>query len=311
MSFSSDIKNELCKLEFKRECCLRAECYGAWLFSKCFTLKEAAFVTENGAVARRMLELAAPGAGVFGELSFGVSRRKKPAYRVGLPDSGSREAMLQEFGHTGKETSLRLNRANVENSCCVAAFLRGAFLTCGTATDPNKEYHLEFAVPHKNLANDLYTLLCEVEAFPLSPAVALRKGGYVVYMKESGPIEDLLTYLGAPGAAMELMQVKMYKEVKNNINRKTNFETANMDKTYSASARQVAAIAAISDTQGLHSLPEELEELARLRLDHPDMTLRELGQRLGITRSGVNHRLQRLLQMGEKILEERGVDSLL
>lgn len=246
-----------------------------------------------------------------GELSFGVSRRKKPAYRVGLPDSGSREAMLQEFGHTGKETSLRLNRANVENSCCVAAFLRGAFLTCGTATDPNKEYHLEFAVPHKNLANDLYTLLCEVEAFPLSPAVALRKGGYVVYMKESGPIEDLLTYLGAPGAAMELMQVKMYKEVKNNINRKTNFETANMDKTYSASARQVAAIAAISDTQGLHSLPEELEELARLRLDHPDMTLRELGQRLGITRSGVNHRLQRLLQMGEKILEERGVDSLL
>ena len=311
MSFSSDIKNELCKLEFNREFCLRAECYGAWLFSKCFTLKEAAFVTENGAVARRMLELAAAGAGVSGELSFGVSRRKKPAYRVGLPDSGSREAMLQEFGHTGKETSLRLNRANVENSCCVAAFLRGAFLTCGTATDPNKEYHLEFAVPHKNLANDLYTLLCEVEAFPLSPAVALRKGGYVVYMKESGPIEDLLTYLGAPGAAMELMQVKMYKEVKNNINRKTNFETANMDKTYSASARQVAAIAAISDTQGLHSLPEELEELARLRLDHPDMTLRELGQRLGITRSGVNHRLQRLLQMGEKILEERGVDSLL
>ena len=109
MSFSSDIKNELCKLEFKRECCLRAECYGAWLFSKCFTLKEAAFVTENGAVARRMLELAAAGAGVSGELSFGVSRRKKPAYRVGLPDSGSREAMLQEFGHTGKETSLRLN----------------------------------------------------------------------------------------------------------------------------------------------------------------------------------------------------------
>ena len=127
MSFSSDIKNELCKLEFKRECCLRAECYGAWLFSKCFTLKEAAFVTENGAVARRMLELAAAGAGVSGELSFGVSRRKNPAYRVGLPDSGSREAMLQEFGHTGKETSLRLNRANVENSCCVAAFLSQIF----------------------------------------------------------------------------------------------------------------------------------------------------------------------------------------
>ena len=115
MSFSSNIKTELCKVEFKRECCLRAECYGAWLFSRCFTRKEAAFVTENGAVARRLLELAAAGAGVSGELTFGVSRRRKPAYRVSLPDEGSREAMLLEFGHTGRETSLRLNRANLEN----------------------------------------------------------------------------------------------------------------------------------------------------------------------------------------------------
>ena len=110
---------------------------------------------------------------------------------------------------------------------------------------------------------------------------------------------------------MELMQVKMYKEVKNNINRKTNFETANMDRTYSASARQTAAIAAISDTVGLGNLPEELQELAQLRLDNPEMTLRELGQKLGLTRSGVNHRLQRLLTLGEKILAERGVDNLL
>ena len=311
MSFSSDIKSEFCKVEFKRECCLRAECYGAWLFSRCFTLRESAFVTESGPVARRLLELAAAGAGVSGELTFGVSRRRKPAYRVSLPDAGSKDAMLQEFGHTGRETTLRLNRANLENDWCTAAFLRGAFLTCGTATDPSKEYHLEFAVAHQHLANDLYTLLSEVDAFPLSPAVAARKNGYVVYLKESGPIEDLLTYLGAPSAAMELMQVKMYKEVKNNINRKTNFETANMDKTFSASARQVAAIAAISDTVGLSSLPEELQELSRLRLDNPDMTLRELSARLGITRSGVNHRLQRLLRQGEKILEERGVSNLL
>lgn len=311
MSFSSQIKGELCKVEFKRECCLRAECYGAWLFSKCFTLRESVFVTENGPIARRMLELAAAGAGISGELTFGVSRRKKPAYRISLPEESSRQALLEEFGHTGKETSLRINRANLENDCCVAAFLRGAFLTSGTATDPQKEYHLEFAVPYKNLANDLYTLLNEVEAFPLSPSVANRKGSYVVYLKESGPIEDLLTYLGAPNAAMELMQVKMYKEVKNNINRKTNFETANMDKTYSASARQTAAIAAISDTVGLSSLPEELQELAQLRLDNPEMTLREMGLKLGITRSGVNHRIQRLLQMGEKIMEEKGISNLL
>ena len=177
MSFSSDIKSEFCKVEFKRECCLRAECYGAWLFSRCFTLRESAFVTESGPVARRLLELAAAGAGVSGELTFGVSRRRKPAYRVSLPDAGSKDAMLQEFGHTGRETTLRLNRANLENDCCTAAFLRGAFLTCGTATDPSQEYHLEFAVAHQHLANDLYTLLSEVDAFPLSPAVAARKNG--------------------------------------------------------------------------------------------------------------------------------------
>ena len=110
---------------------------------------------------------------------------------------------------------------------------------------------------------------------------------------------------------MELMQVKMFKEAKNNINRKTNFETANMDKTFSASARQTAAIAAINDTVGLDTLPSHLGDLARLRLQYPDMTLRELGERLHISRSGVNHRLQRLLELGERILEEKGVENIL
>ena len=291
MSFSSDIKDELCRVEWKRLEHLRAECYGAWLFSRCFSLREGAFVTENGAVARRMLELAAAGAGVSGELSYGVSRRKKTAYRVALPEESGRRLLLEAFGHTGREASLRINRGALEDESCLAPFLRGAFLACGTATDPRKEYHLEYAVPHKNLANDLYTLLCEAEGFPLAPAVSERKGAYVVYVK--------------------LMQVKMYKEAKNNINRKTNFETANMDKTYSASARQIAAIAAISDTAGLESLPENLRQLAQLRLDEPELTLRELGARLGISRSGVNHRLQRLLELGEKIMEEKGIHNLM
>lgn len=302
MSFSSDAKTELCKLENKRDCCRAAECYGLWLFSKCFTVKETVFVTEHGGVARRMVELAAETAGVFGELSYGISRRKKPAYQVRLPEAASRERLLSFFGHTGGEASLRLNRAVLENDCCGAAFLRGAFLACGTANDPQKEYRLEFAVPYRNLANGLYTLLDEMTAFALRPAIAPRKGGYVVYLKDGGQIEDFLTYLGASSAAMELMQVRMYKEAKNNINRKSNFETANMDKTYSASARQIAAIAALSDAGALEQLPEPLKELAQVRLEHPDMTLKELSSHLGISRSGVNHRLQRLLELGEKYL---------
>lgn len=303
MSFSTDSKDELCRVENRRMCCLRAECYGIWLFSKCFTLKGNVFSTEHGGTARRMLELAAAGAGVSGELSYGISRRKKTAYKVRLSDEAYRRQLLSAFGHTGIEPSLRVNRAQLENECCVSAFLRGAFLSCGSVTDPQKEYHLEFAVPYKNLANDLYTLLSEVDAFESFPSVAARKGGYVVYLKDSGQIENLLTFLGAPCAAMELMQVKMYKEAKNDINRKANFETANMDKTYSASARQIAAIAAISDAAGLEDLPENLRELAVLRLENPEMTLRELGEKLGISRSGVNHRLQRLLAMGEQLLK--------
>lgn len=304
MSFSGDMKSELCKIEPKRDCCLKAECYGAWLFSKCFTLKESVYATESGPAARRMLELAAAAAGVAGELDYGLSRRKKPSYRVFLPDEAARKQLLSCFGHTGLEPSLRINRGVLENDCCSSAFLRGAFLTCGMATDPNKEYHLEFSVPYRNLANGLYTLLSEVSAFSVSPSMALRKSAYVVYLKDSGQIEDLLTYLGAPGASMELMQVRMYKEERNNINRKANSETANMDKTYSASARQIAAIAALSDAGELERLPDGLRELARLRLENPHMTLRELGEALKISRSGVNHRLDRLLKLGEKYMEE-------
>ncbi len=309
MSFAGEIKAELCRIEPKQPCCLRAECYGAWLFSRCFTLRERAWVTESGAAARCVLELAAAGAGVSAELQYAVSRRQKPAYRVTLPEASSRAQLLDAFGHSGREASLRINRAPLEDDCCVQAFLRGAFLTCGTSTDPKKSYHLEYAVPYKNLAGDLYTLLREVPAFRASPAVVQRKGGYAVYLKESSQIENLLAYLGAPQAAMELMQVKMFKEARNNINRQTNFETANMDKTYSASARQTAAIAAISDTVGLDYLPPHLGDLARLRLQYPDMTLRELGERLHISRSGVNHRLQRLLEMGEKIMAEKGIEN--
>lgn len=302
MSFSGESKTELCREEAKKDCCRRAECYGMWLFSRCFTVQPAVFTTEHGGVARKMLELAAEAAGVLGELSYGISRRKKAAYQVALSDVDSREQLVTSFGHTGAETTLRLNRAVLENDCCTAAFLRGAFLTCGNLSDPQKEYRLEFTVPHQTLANGLYTLLSETAAVQSKPAQGVRKGNYVIYWKDSEQIENFLTYLGASNAAMDLMQVQMYKEAKNNINRKANFETANMDKTYSASARQIAAIAALSDAGELEHLTQPLKELAQVRLENPDMTLKELAAFLGVSRSGVNHRLQRLVELGEKYL---------
>lgn len=311
MSFTSDIKAELSRIQLKNEHCLRAECYGMWLFSRCFAVKENSFTTESAPAARLMLELAAVAAEVSAQMSYAVSRRRQPAYRVSLPEEQERRRLLEAFGYTGREPSLRINRQMLEEECCRRAFLRGVFLVCGTATDPNKSYQLEFAVPYKNLAGDLSALLAELEALDAAHAVVRSTGGYRVYLKDSGQIEALLAYMGAANASMELMQIKMYKEAKNNINRKTNFETANMDKTYSASARQIAAIAAISDTRGLKSLPDSLRELAELRLDNPEMTLRELGERLGVSRSGVNHRLRKLLEIGGEIIEKKGIDGML
>ena len=172
-------------------------------------------------------------------------------------------------------------------------------MSCGTVTNPQKDYHLEFSINHRKLAQDLVTLLEEVEGLHLQPSITQRKGSFVVYIKDSEQIADLLTYMGAPTAAMTLMQAKMVKEVRNYVNRTTNFETANIDKTASASARQVVAIRHLQETVGLDNLPEDLREMAYLRLENPEMSLRELGEALSISRSGANHRIQRLMEMAK------------
>lgn len=319
MSFTSNVKTELAKVQNKEMCCLKAECYGIWLFSKCFTLKETAFVSENSAMIHKMAELAAIAADVSAEITFTMSRRKKPAYRIALKPY-ERERILGTFGYTGREPSLRINYANFESDCCYAAFLRGVFLACGSMSDPGREYHLEFASGFKMLSGDLYRLLQEADADGLRPAdlrpaglrpsQGRRKGGYRVYLTDSGQIEDFLTYIGATAASMELMQIKMYKEAKNNINRKTNFETANMDKTYEASARQTAAIAFISDYMGLDSLDGELRALAELRLHNPEMTLREMAEMLGMTRSRVNYRFRKITEIGEALAKRHAPGML-
>jgi len=310
MSFTSGVKTELVKIQNREICCLKAECYGIWLFSKCFTLKEATFVSENTELIHKMAELAAVAADVSAEITFTMSRRRKPAYRISLKEPYERERMLGAFGYTGREPSLRINYANFESDCCYAAFLRGVFLACGSMSDPDREYHLEFASQYKILSGDLGRLLQEADAAKVRPSQGRRKGSYRVYLTDSGQIEDFLTYIGATAASMELMQIKMFKEAKNNINRKTNFETANMDKTYEASARQTAAIAFINDYMGLEKLEDELRTLAELRLHNPEMTLREMAELLGMTRSRVNYRFRKITEIGEALAKRNAPELL-
>lgn len=307
MSFSYDTKLELAKETAKNNCCNMAECYGLWLFSRLFTLKERYYISENPAITTKMAELAAGLTGAETEIQYAVSRRKKTAYKINLIDIAAREKLLAAFGVTGLETNLRINHTFLKSQCCYSAFLRGTFLSCGSVTDPNKEYHLEFAVPYKTLSEDLLNLIESVEGINLSPAISVRKGSYVVYLKDSAQIEDFLTFLGAESASMALMQVKMYKEMKNDINRKANFEIANMDKTYSASAKQIAAIAKITDSGIFDELSSDIKQLATLRLNNPEMTLRELSEALGITRSAANHRIKKILEIGDKLGDDSDI----
>jgi DNA-binding protein WhiA len=305
MSFASETKNEICKAMPQNSCCQKAECYGLLLFAKSFSLHSITLTTENSAVAHLAAQLAAQTTKSYVDLATALfhNEKHKSAYTISVSGEDQRKSVLSYFGYTGKEISLRINLANLEEDCCESAFLRGVFLSCGTVTNPQKDYHLEFVVPFLNLARDFMTLLSEVTALDLQPAFVNRKGSYVVYIKGSERIADLLTYIGAPNAAMELMQVKMVKEVRNYVNRKTNFETANIDKTVSAATKQVAAIEKIIKGRGVEFLPEELREIASLRYENPEMSLRELGQSLSepISRSGVNHRLQRIMELAENL----------
>lgn len=304
MSFSSETKKELCRIQ-AADCCQKAESYGILLFGRSFSLLSVSLMTESSETAERAAELTACTAGVFVDVSKSPPRRgdRRNAYTISVPGKNQMEQVLHRFGHTGREINLRMNLANLENDCCRSAFLRGAFLSCGTVTNPSKDYRLEFVVPYRNLARDLTAFLKDIIELDATPGVINRKGSFVVYLKGCEQVADLLTYLGAVGSAMELIQVRMLKEVRNNVNRKTNFEAANLSKTASAAAGQRMALEKIFACGGISVLPEELRELAVLRYKNPELSLRELGQSLNppLSRSGVNHRLRRILEIADRL----------
>ena len=164
MSFAADCKQELCMIENKRACCLKAECYGLLLFSKCFSARESQMVCENAAVARRVAEAAAVSAGVYAEVRSQLRRKNIGAYAITIPGEAARIQMIRSFGHDENDVNLHIHEENLQKDCCISAFLRGVFLICGTVTDPQKEYHLEFSTPYLHLAEDLVGVLHRVKA---------------------------------------------------------------------------------------------------------------------------------------------------
>lgn len=297
MGFSAKVKAELCTVKTEKKCCRKAEAYGMVLFSRFYSKSAIAVQTENENTAKRYYSLLYAATGVSCDIA--VPKQNSGLYTVSVKNRDIHK-VLDFFSHTGAELVLRLNRANLEYDCCVYAFLRGAFLTCGTVTDPNSEYHLEFLIPRKKLATDFMTLLSECG---LSPKLTERKGAAIVYFKESEAIEDIFTMMQATNSSLALMNIKILKDVRNRVNRRTNCETANIDRTMRAAEEQIKAIEKIEARGGIGSLPSELYEIAFLRKNNPYESLSELSKMMKtpLSRSGINHRLKKIIEYAESL----------
>ncbi len=299
MSFSANVKNEILSEELENECCLHAFAYGMMLFSRAFSSYDMSILTENSGIAEKYLELMKTVCKVNPKLV----KTEAGKIKVEITTKDERYKVLESFGYDKKSGAYRLNWANFSDECCKTAFLKGVFLTCGTVNDPNKGYHLEFVVPYLNLSKDLKLFINDYDQLSVKPRSVVRNSNYIIYFKDSEAIEDILTVMGAVNSSLEVMGVKMYKDIRNNVNRKLNFENANFDKTIDASSKHIEAIEHIKNTVGLSYLSDELREVAELRYENPDMSLRELGSRLStpISRSGVNHRLARICSIAKQI----------
>ncbi len=298
MSFASDIKDELYTSEIKAKCCTLSELCGLICFGGAFLPGgRVQIFAESPEMAERAISLIHHGFGFLPVLSESTGRTGK-AYTVSVDAPENALYMLSALFLLEKNSvSFRVPGELLKSPCCHRAFLRGAFLGGGSVTNPEKEYHLELITPRLPLAEDTAQLF---GAFGLTARLVKRKANHVVYFKSSEEIGDVLNIIGASNAYMELINVKILKETRNKVNRRVNCENANMDKSVDAAQQQIAAIRKLEKNGRLASLSPALQEAANMRLAFPEAPLSELGDRLHITKSGINHRLRKLVALAEK-----------
>ncbi len=294
MSFSQEVKNELLEIEYEKSCCEKALLYGLCIFSKSFSVLGISIQTENERIARLFRKLIKKYCNVN---CFIKSSPKGRSFSVNIDEKSQCDKILGVFGHN-EVGSLKINHSNFDCTDCVNAFLAGAFLACGTVSDPKKDYHLEFTVPFSNLSKSLVTFLEEME---LTPKLSNRKGYNIVYFKGSQAIEDCLYLMGASSAMFEMMNIEIVKDFRNKANRTANCEAANIERTVKASFAHIEAIEKIEKIKGLDYLKKDLKEMAVLRKENPELSLSELSKLSGLSRSGVNHRLNKILEIAQNL----------
>ncbi len=295
MSFSFDAKAEMCRQPINKKCCADAEIYGMLLYCNTFSSSEIRIITESRPVYQRAEKLLKKAfSWGFDAVSGAGADEGKISASITAPDKLS--AVFDRFGYDrGRVLAHHINLSVLEQQCCQVSFLRGAFLAGGSVTDPSKTYHLELATGHYSVSNEIYSILLELG---MKPRNAGRGGNHVTYFKNSEAIEELLTMLGAPIAAMELMNAKVEKDMRNSVNRRVNCDTANLSKVVEAAIAQTEAIRRLEAEGRLEGLSDKLREAARLRLENPEASLTELAAMCvpPVTKSCLNHRLRKLAE---------------
>ena len=315
MSFSSRVKEELSRQISPARHCQIAEI--AAILSLCGRIQISEqdrycikIHTENVAVARKYFTLLKKTFNIVTDVTIrrNVHLRKNHVYTVTVGNHEDALRVLQATKLIGPDGEIGENLSVIRNvvtqqACCRRAFIRGAFLAAGSISDPEKFYHFEIVCAAEAKAEQLREIM---STFQLDAKIVKRKKYYVVYIKEGSQIVDVLNVMEAPVSLMELENIRILKEMRNSVNRQVNCETANINKTVAASVKQIRDIEYIRDTIGFESLPENLEQVAQVRLLKPDATLKELGEALDppVGKSGVNHRLRRLSEIAERLREQ-------
>lgn len=304
MSFSQDVKSEILRRKVPRACCAASAAYAVACFGKYFDDRGVVLQTENEGVAVFAEKMYAR-CGITGAI-IRKDRPAGPIFEFSVKDPVQVEKMLALFGHTGRETTLRIRPDCFKCQNCVSFFLSTTFLCCGTATDPEKEYNIEFLSPRHSLSQQLEGILAQHE---FNPHRAVRKGANTVYVKSSDHLEDLLTFMGAGNAAMRIMGQRMYNDMRNKTNRLSNCETANMGKTVQAAVQVRMAIQMLEEAGALETLPKPLQQTARLRMQYPDLPLAKLAEKFDppVSKAGLSHRLKRIQEAAQRLVEQTGV----
>ncbi|MCK9478636.1 MAG: DNA-binding protein WhiA [Firmicutes bacterium] len=290
MTFASKVKNEICKQEIESICCARAQLAGIVCFAAHIRVNSLIIKTESKAVLNQAVSLIKH----LYHLSAETTKSAGGIYSISLFGAEATK-VLRDMKLSS--VPIRIDSSIVRRECCKRAFVQGAFLGGGSISDPLKGYHAEFVTSRFGISDGFSKLLC---SFGIMVKVVNRKGNYVFYIKESGQIEDLLAVLSAHACMMGFVNIKIEKELRNTTNRLVNCENANSEKRAEASVAQKHAILALDKKIGLDNLPPQLAQLAKMRLENPEAALSDFAAELGITKSGVNHRMRRIIQMANE-----------